>query len=638
MAKTAFPKVFSPAKIKNLELKNRIVMPPMGTRLHAIDGFVSQEQIDYYSARAKGGPGLIVVEASYSTSNNLQCRLLVSDDKFIPGLKKLVDTIHAGGAKVTLQISPHQGRWDRNETLSASGKKNPMSGKESRALTVAEIERMVQEFGEGARRARDAGFDAVMVHAAHGYLVHEFLSPLTNTRTDQYGGDLPKRTRFALDLVKIARQKTGPNYPILIRMVCDERLEGGIGIKDAVEMGKLLQAAGVDAIDVVSGALESGEWVTPSMYYPTGYNVHLARTLKHELSIPIIVAGRIKDPYLAEEIIGTGRADFVDMGRAVISDPDFPRKMQEGRLEDIRRCIGCLKCQQTISGDKPIVCSVNAATGREGKITIGPAAKKKKVLVVGGGPGGLQTAVMAAQRGHDVTIWERKDRLGGLGNIASIPPGKEDIVPFINYLIRESEKAKVKLELGREATVSSIQAFKPDAVVVAAGSRPIVPKIEGLSRDGNVVTYVDVLSGKADLSTKVAIIGGGYVGCETALYLVEKGHEVSIVELLDQVANDAYIRIRKFLLEKLNQRKVKFYTGVKEEKLTNSGLLIKDKEGKENSIEADSIVISCGAVPNKDLFDSLKGKVPELHEVGDCVECHNIQIAIRDAATAAMAL
>lgn len=636
--KTLFPRVFESTKIGSMELKNRLVMPPMGTRLHQVDGFVNQPLIDYYAARARGGVGLIVVEASYSSSNNLQYRLLVSDDKFIPGLRKLVDAVHAHGAKVALQISPHQGRMDFNETLSAAGKKNPLSGKESRALTVAEIEKMVEEFGEGSHRAKKAGFDAVMVHGAHGYIAHDFLSPLSNTRTDQYGGSLEKRAKFSLDLVKAARARTGSDYPILFRLVCDERLEGGIGIKDAIETAKLLQAAGVDALDVVSGALESGEWITPSMYFPTGYNVHLAREMKQALSIPVSVAGRIKNPYLVDEIISTGRADLVDIGRAVISDPDFPQKMQEGRLEDITPCIACLKCQQTIAGNKPIICSVNPATGREGEINTAPAGKKKNVMVVGGGAGGMQTAIMAARRGHRVTLWEKSARLGGTANIAAVPPGKDDILPFVDYLARELGKANVEVKLEKEATPSAILEASPDAVVLAVGAKPLVPKVEGLSRDGRTVTYVDVLSGKADLAARVAVIGGGYVGCETALYLAENGHEVTIVEILDQVANDAYMRIRKSLLEKLSQKKVKIYAGVKEEKVTDSGLLITDKEGKQTAIEADSILISCGATPNKDLLNALQGKVPELYEVGDCVQCHNLQTAVRDAGTVASKL
>jgi 2,4-dienoyl-CoA reductase-like NADH-dependent reductase (Old Yellow Enzyme family) len=327
-----FRKLFQPGRIGSLEVKNRIIFPPMITLYVTPEGGVTERLIDHYVERARGGAGLVVIESSYPRPSGYPGRIYLNNDKLIPDLRRLVEAVHREGAKVICEINPHRGRADEYDPASASVVPHPFTGVIPRQLTVTDIKKLEEAFGEGVRRAKEAGYDGIMIHGGTGYLISEFLSPRTNKRTDEYGGDIRGRARFALELVKVTREVAGSDYPVIFRLTADERVEGGFGVKDAVSFCKMLQEERVDAVDITAGCQEMPEWVVPPMYWTPGCNADLARVIKRELSIPVSVAGKINDPYVAEEILRKGKADFLDMGRTLIADPYLPRKAMEDRV------------------------------------------------------------------------------------------------------------------------------------------------------------------------------------------------------------------------------------------------------------------------------------------------------------------
>ncbi|MDD1764561.1 MAG: FAD-dependent oxidoreductase, partial [Candidatus Methanomethyliaceae archaeon] len=436
-----FAKMFEPGRMGRLELKNRIVFPPMITRYMNEKGGISDRLIDYYAERARGGAGLIVIEASYPRSSGYPGRIYLNDDKFIPGLRRLVETVRREGARIVCEVNPHRGRADEHDPASASNIPHPYTGIVPRSLSVPEIKSLEEDFGKGVRRVKEAGFDGVMIHGATGYLVSEFLSPLINKRTDEYGGNISGRAKFALELVEVAKDCAGTDYPIIFRLMADDKMEGGFGVEDAIVLCRMLQEAGIDAVDITAGAAETLEWTAPPVYLPAGCNADLAQAIKREVRVPVCVAGKINDPYLAEDILRNDKADFVALGRALIADPYFVRKAMEGKVSDIRKCLACQRCAEAVTIEHiPLHCSVNPAAGREREFELEPAKKKRRVLIIGGGPGGMEAAIMAAQKGHSVTLWEQTDRLGGQLNLAIIPPCKGDLNSLLEYLKAQLER------------------------------------------------------------------------------------------------------------------------------------------------------------------------------------------------------
>lgn len=638
-----FTKLFETGKIGKLELKNRTIFPPMVGRYAGADGKVTDQQIAYYTERAKGGCGLIVIEAAYPRATAYPGRIYLNDDSFIPSLRALVDSVHAAGAKIVLQVNPHRGRSDEVDPASPSENIHPISGKKARQLTVEDFKGLESAFAQGARRVKAAGFDGLMIHGGSGYLVSETLSPLANRRTDEYGGDVKKRARFALNLVAAVKEGAGADFPLIFRITADEKIPGGFGVQDALIVCKLIEEAGADAIDITAGInyVNFGSEVVAYMYTPRGSNAELAGRVKKALKIPVAVAGRINDPFVAEEILQKGQADFVDLGRTLIADPYFVNKAQAGKPEEICKCLACGRCIEAIFKPpvQPMVCSVNPACGVEKQFAAGmkPATRKKKVLVIGGGPGGMEAAAIAAERGHSVTLWEKSDRLGGLLNIAEVPPGKREIHNLTEYFEHRLAQFKVAVKLHKEATPDEIVKAGADAVVVATGSKAFVPRIKGFETR-KIVPFRDVLSGKTTVGRKVVVIGGGFVGCEVADYLVAQGKQATIVELLPALASEFVYIYQNVLIDEINKHGVKYYTSVKDEEITPGGVKIIDKDDKEIFLEADDVVLATGSVADRSLPDALKGKVAELYEVGDCQKAARIYEAMSEGAAAAQKL
>ena len=635
-----FRKLLKAGRIGKLELKNRIVMSPMVTCFAGDKGEVTQRMVDYYAERARGEVGLIVIEATYYSAGKHPGRLSIHDDEFIPGLRWLLNTIHEADCKVAIEINPSQGRKDTVQPVCASDVPitryipAPRGNQKPKVLTTDDIRSLVGEFGNAARRIKEIGFDGIMVHGAGPYLITEFLSPLTNKRTDEFGGDIKGRAKLAIELLQSARKGVGNDFPIIFRLSVDQRVTGGLSIKDGLLACQMLEKAGCSAIDVVSGSHAVTEWAVPPNTIPAGCNVDLAAEVKSKVKIPVMVVGKINDPILAESILEKGKADFVTLGRALVADPEFPKKVQEARADEIRHCLACNICHENVVvKGLPLKCTVNPQVGREKEWEIARAARIKKLLVIGGGPGGMEAARISALRGHAVTLWEKKGSLGGQLNIAVVPPHKESLKELLNYLTVQIQKLGVAIELNKEATVESVIGFSPDAVILANGSRPMLPEISGLREQETKVLFAqEVLSGNKKTGSTVVIIGGELVGCETGDFLTEKGKKVTITSLLPEIATNLPLINRSSLLRRLEEKGVMMLPNVRYDLITEDGVTITTAKGEKKLLKADSIVLCAGLVPQNELFQSLLGKVKECYAVGDCVQPRRILEAIEEAA------
>ncbi len=635
-------RLWEPFRIGQMELRNRIVMPPMGTNYAGEEGYVTERLKSYYEARARGGAGLIIIEntnihpAGRTVSNHLE----ISDDKFIAGLSELVDRIHQHGAKAAIQIG-HGGRRASSRVTgvqpvapSAISGMHPMAYPASRratevprVLTIEEIADIITVFTKAAERAKKAGFDGVEIHGAHGYLLSQFLSRSSNKRNDIYGGNQKNRARFLCEVIASAREALGNDFPVWCRINGKEfGVEEGTTLEEAQETARLAQEAGAMAIHLTAFGPMRPEFLTTPTFVPAVL-ADLAEGLKKAVTIPVIAVGRIT-PEAGEKMLEEGKADLISIGKGLIADPDLPNKIAAGNLEDIRPCIICINClDDTYSLDvKGIRCQVNAAMGWEGELPVTPAGRRKKVLVVGGGPAGMEAARVAALRGHRVTIWEARSQLGGQLNKASVPPHKDRIGTLVEYFQIQLKKLDVRVELNKKATAAEIEKFAPEALVLATGAEPVVPKIPGLD-SVHTVQAVDVLEGKEQVGNRIVVIGGGLVGCETAEFLVEKGKSVTVVEILPELATAVGPSLRTSLLDRLKEKGVALLTSVRCEEVTPGGMVIATEEGERKTIGFDSIVLAVGACPNSKLGEEIKDKLPEIYQVGDCVEPRKIRDA-----------
>ncbi len=629
-----YPHLFSPLSIHTMTLKNRVVMPPMCTDYATIGGAVTDRLVEYYTARARGGVGLIDVEFSYihPAGKVFDHMLGIYDDKLIPGLKRLTDSVHQGGAKIIIQIA-HGGRRVHSDiTGSTPVAPSPiprLNGETPKELSRAEIEELIQAFILAARRAKEAGIDGVMIHMAHAYLLQQFLSPFSNARTDRYGGDLEGRARFPLEVVKGVRRELGDDYPLTCRLCGDEFIKGGFDLVQSIQVAKMLEANGVNAIEVSAGAHESGQVITAPPYYPMGFLAPLSEAIKKEVSIPVGVVGRIHTPELAEDLVRQKKADLIAVGRGLIADPDWPKKAREGRPETIRPCISCNQgCSDRMYFQQDISCTVNPAVGREGTFPMEPARKKKKVFILGGGPAGLEAALVAAKRGHAVQLYEKEKMLGGQLTIASVPPAKEKIQEFTEFLIREVKELPIKVVHGK-LDAKTLKKISPDLVVVAVGGKPKAMEGPGFD-DRKVIFAWDVLSGEIRAGRRAVIIGGGQVGLETAHFLLQEGKEITVLEMLKRAGQDMSPRARKIVLEKLIQGGVEILTESKALSV-DQGDVVFDRAGLLGRIKGvDSIIIAVGTTPQDAGIQGLgRSRIP-VRRIGDAASPRKLFDAIHE--------
>ncbi len=634
MTKSLYPLLFSSITIHSLTLKNRIVMPPMCTNLATIGGAVTERMIDYYTARALGGVGLINVEFAYVRADGkvFEHMLGIYDDKLIPGLQRLTEAVHQGGAKIFIQLA-HGGRRAHSEitgTVPVAPSPIPrLNGETPHELSKEEIEDLIQDFILGARRAQKAGFDGVMIHMAHGYLLQQFLSPLSNKRKDEYGGELEGRARFPVEVLKSIRKEVGADYPISCRLCGDEFIKGGFDLSQSIRVAKMLEANGANALEISAGTHETGYIIAAPPYYSMGFLAPLSAAIKKEVNIPVGIVGRIHTPAVAEQILQEGKADLIAIGRGLIADPEWPKKAQEGKPETIRPCLSCNQgCSDRMYWQRDISCTVNPLVGRETTYPIKVAAQKRKIIVIGGGPAGLEAAKIAAIRGHNVYLYEKEENLGGQLNIASVPPGKERLKELRDYLIQEVKQLPIKI-IHKKLSTSDIEKIKPHWLVVAVGGRPKSIEAVGFD-DSRVVNAWEVLRGKEKVGEKVLIIGGGQVGLETAHFLLEQGKEITILEMLKQVGLDMSPRARKVIIEKLIKGGVEIITEAKAIALEN-GEVIFDRGGlKEKFKGADSIVIAVGTEAEAFKITGLKKLKIPVRFIGDALSPRKLFDAIHE--------
>jgi 2,4-dienoyl-CoA reductase-like NADH-dependent reductase (Old Yellow Enzyme family)/thioredoxin reductase len=628
-----FPKLFEPGRIGSMELKNRLVMPPMATNYALKDGSVTQRQIDYYAERAKGGVGLVIVEISCVDSpvgKGAVKQICIDDDRFIPDLSKLAEAVKRHGAKVAIQIH-HAGRQTSSKLTGhqpvAPSPIQGRRGEQPRELALLEIATLVSRFAEAAERAKKAGFDGVEIHGAHGYLISQFLSPLSNQRQDAYGGSVENRARFLLEVIEAIRGRVGRDYPVWCRLSAMEiGVEGGITLEETQVVAQMAEKAGVDAIHV--SAHQVGPARRPPMAQPPCLFVPLAEGIKEVVSVPVITVGRIP-PELGEGVLRDVKADFISIGKALLADPHLPQKVAVGEVADITPCIYCLTCLDSISWRKEgVCCVVNPTLGREREYELKPTKSPKKVVVVGGGPGGMEAARVVALREHKVVLFDGGDELGGQLLLAAKPPFKDTIETFRQYLVGQVTKLGVELRLRQRFTVDLLGELKPDVIILATGVKPFIPQIPGIQSE-KVLQASQVLVG-AKTGGRVAVIGGELVGCETALYLVEQGKKVTIMRRGPELATKVHQFIREPLLGRLQFKGVSMLTGVEYEEITEAGVVIRTGTGERKLVEADTIVLAAGAVPNIELLAALQGKVARVFSVGDCVEPRGIREAVEE--------
>lgn len=625
-----YDSIFSPGKIGNMITRNRIVLPAMGTTLMEEDGYVTDRLINYHRVRAKGGVGLNIVEVTCvetPTGKVDPRQLCIDNDKFLPGLSELARAIHQEGGKAAIQIN-HGGGASRTvytggDLVSSSNVRRGPFFDVPRPMTVVEIKHTVTCFANAAARAKKAGFDGVEIHAAHFYLLQQFLSRTFNHRDDEYGGSLENRARFLLEVIRALRSTVGRDYPVWYRINSSEP-EGGFTPEEAKLVAVMTEAAGVDAVNVSTTLYNLG-----SGYAPRGYNLPATQEIKKGVKVPVLAVGCLTIE-VGDKAIKEGQTDFVCMGRSLIADPDLPAKFASDNIGEVRPCIHCMRCLfEDVFQGKPVECSVNAAVGHEGEYELKPVTKPKKVMVVGGGPGGMEAARVAALRGHKVMLYDKQDKLGGQLLVADKPPCKSDLTALVAYMAGQVRQLGVEIKLNEEVTPALVAHLKPDAVVLATGTLPLSLKVPGIERK-NVIMAEDVLLGKVEVGTNIFIVGGGLVGCETAHLLVEKGKKVTIVEMLPEMAAKVTMIIRMEILGILQARGVTMMTGARVAEITSSGLVVTDINGNQQTLAAENVILAVGAVANQKLAESLVGKVPELQLIGDAKEPRFIKEAIAE--------
>jgi len=620
--------LFNEISLGKLTLPNRVVMTTVKLGYSDQKGVVTDRHIAFYVRRARGNVGLITSEPMYITLNGreLPTQLGVYDDFLIPGMQGLTDAIHKEGGRIMAHIN-HAGRAvnpklvPEGERVSSSNVLCPANKVTPRPLNSSEIADIVASFGHAARRVLEAGFDAIEIPFSHGYLIHQFLSPHTNLRTDVYGGSFENRLRFGHEVIAAVRDQVGEDFPIVVRMNVVDYVEGGLGLEDALEIARALQSWGVQALSITSGTMCES---VPFCLYPSGtpkaHLLPMAAQIKREVDLPVIVAGRIRTPLVAREALEQGQTDLIGLGRPFLADPDWVRKTEAGDEDAILLCAACHQgCLAQLRVGAGTSCVFNPFTGREDEIEVVAPEQPRNLMVVGGGPAGLEAATMAAQRGHHVTLYEQEMELGGQFKLAAKAPHKEEFKDVIRYLALMAERSGVDLRLGKRVTAEMVASEQPDVVIIATGGIPLTINFPGLN-DTHWMLASDILDGEVLVETTTAfVIGGGLVGLETADYLATNGVQVTLVEMLDQVGADMDPLAKMMLMKELSKNGVRIHTGCKVLSLSKDKAIVQHKV-EEIEFPIETVVIAVGVRANRELVEALAESDLEIHVIGDAVE------------------
>lgn len=637
-------KILQPGKISNLELRNRVIFAPMGYN----EGF-SIEGHDYFVERAKGGAGLIIIPIFASEAVELSGESAFLNEESFDDFVKIVEDIHSNGAKVCTQIVPGYGAIStdsKNYDVPVSASAVPSIYNPSiicHELTVEEIRAIQDGFRETVKLTKKSGVDAIEIHAYGGYLTDQFLSAVWNKRTDGYGGDVKARARFLLELIEIVKDECGEDYPLIVKYCPDHYMdsEGYRTIEEGIELSKLLEDAGVHLLHVDAGSHGMRWYIAmPPIYQQEQiYQLKASEAIKRAVSIPVAANGKLGDVEKAETALEQDKLDFLVIGRGLLADPYLPMKLAEGRPEDIAPCIGCNEnCIGRVSAGDHISCTVNPTVGREAELELKASKSPKKILVIGGGPGGMSAAIDAVKMGHHVELWEKSTRLGGMLTSAGRPSFKLEINYLIDYYRTQLLKLGVKVKYSTTATAESVMKSGADAVIVATGSKPLVPKnIPGIE-GSNVVTGIDAMLDRCTLGTNLAVIGGGLVGCETSLHLTPRGKKINLIEMQPKLLPEPIFAMNEMMLAGMiySDNNITVHTDTKLLAINEESIEV-EKDGQNLTIPCDTVVLTMGLKSENHLVKELEGKIP-VYAIGDCQEPRKIADAVLEARRTVLSL